>query len=176
MLRVVLFMGQFIFILGGIKSGKSSYAVQLAKKLSRNVVFIATANASDKEMDKRIKFHKSSRPKFWKTIEESENVAEALMSIEDKYEVIIIDCLGLLVSSLLLKDTKAAKEIKKLANVISKSKQTVILVSNNVGDGLVPDNPLGRRFVDLLGFANQLMAKAANQVIFMQAGIPRRLK
>lgn len=169
-------MRQFIFILGGIKSGKSSYAVQLAKKLSKKVAFIATANASDKEMRERIKLHKFSRPKFWKTIEESENVAETLMSIEDKYEVIIIDCLGLLVSNLLLKDAQIIKKMKELANVISKNKQTVILVSNNVGDGLVPDNPFGRRFVDLLGFANQLMAGAANQVIFMQAGIPRRLK
>lgn len=169
-------MKQFIFVLGGIRSGKSSYAVRLAKKLSKEVVFIATAKASDKEMRERIKLHKFSRPKFWKTIEESENVAEALMSIEDKYEVIIIDCLGLLVSNLLLKGTQIIKKMKELANVISRNKRTVILISNNVGDSLVPDNPLGRRFVDLMGFANQLMASAADQVIFMQAGFPMRIK
>ncbi|MFH1288396.1 MAG: bifunctional adenosylcobinamide kinase/adenosylcobinamide-phosphate guanylyltransferase [bacterium] len=167
-------MKNFIFIFGGIRSGKSSYSVRLAKKLSKKVIFIATANASDEEMKKRIKLHKSSRPKFWKTIEENENVTEALESIENKYEVIIIDCLGLLVSNLLLKklkDTEIIKKIKKLADVISKNKQTIILVSNDVGSSLVPDNLLGRRFVDLIGFANQLMAKKANEVIFMRAGI-----
>jgi adenosylcobinamide kinase/adenosylcobinamide-phosphate guanylyltransferase len=172
-------MGRFIFIFGGIRSGKSSYAVQLAKKLSKKVAFIATASASDKEMKKRIKLHRSSRPKFWKTIEENENVSEILENAGNKYEVIIIDCMGLLVSNLLLnevKDTEIIKKINKIAKMILKSKHTVIIVSNDVGSSLVPDNPLGRRFADILGFANQIMAKKADEVIFMQAGIPIKIR
>lgn len=172
-------MKNFIFIFGGIRSGKSSYAVQLAKKLSKKVAFIATASASDEEMKKRIKLHKSSRPKFWKTIEESKNVAEVLGNIGNKYEVILIDCMGLLVSNLLLnelRDEEIIKRINKIAKIISKNRQTIILVSNDVGSSLVPDNPLGRRFADLVGFGNQIMAKNADEVIFMQAGIPVKIK
>ncbi|MEW6089136.1 MAG: bifunctional adenosylcobinamide kinase/adenosylcobinamide-phosphate guanylyltransferase [bacterium] len=172
-------MNKFIFIFGGIKSGKSSYAVQLAKKLGKKVAFIATATASDEEMKKRIKLHKSSRPKTWKTIEENEDVTGMIEKTGNEYEVIIIDCLGLLVSNLFLKELKEPeiiKKIKKLKNVVSKSKRTVILVSNDVGSSLVPDNPLGRRFADLIGFANQIMAKNAEEVVFMQAGVPVKIK
>ncbi|MDD5772703.1 MAG: bifunctional adenosylcobinamide kinase/adenosylcobinamide-phosphate guanylyltransferase [bacterium] len=172
-------MKKFIFIFGGIRSGKSSYAVQLAKKLSKKAAFIATASASDEEMKKRIKLHKSSRPKFWKTIEENENVAEVVERLIVGYDVVIIDCLGLLISNLMYKgitDSQITKKIKILAQVISKKKQNIILVSNDVGSSLVPDNPLGRRFADLVGFGNQIMAKNADEVIFMQAGIPVKIK
>ena len=172
-------MEKFTFVFGGIRSGKSSYAVNMAKKLGRKVAFIATAGASDEEMKKRIKLHKSSRPKFWKTIEEKENIAEILEHMKNKYEVVIVDCLGILISNMMLNgltDGKIIRYIKKLSQVIFKNDQNVILVSNDVGSSLVPENPMGRRFADLLGFSNQIMAKKADKVIFMQAGIPLKIK
>ncbi len=168
-----------VFILGGARSGKSSYAVELAKKLSKRVVFIATAAAGDEEMKKRIKMHKASRPKYWRVIEESKNISSILPKLNDKYEVLIIDCVGLLISNLLAegaKDREIEKRIKKLINIISKVKLNVVLVSNEAGCGIVPDNFLARRFRDLLGLANQMMARKADKVIFMQAGIPVMIK
>lgn len=93
-------MKKLILILGGARSGKSSYAVEMAKKFKKKVVFIATAASSDEEMAKRIALHKSSRPKQWKLIEEGKDISKILPAIKDKYEVVLIDCLGLLVSNL----------------------------------------------------------------------------
>lgn len=172
-------MKKFILILGGTRSGKSRYAVELAKKLNRKVAFIATAISSDEEMKKRIKLHKISRPQHWKLIEEGRNISSILSKLKSKYEVALIDCLGLLISNLLmenLKDKEIERRIKKLINAISKTNLTIILISNEVGMGIVPDNPLARRFRDLVGLANQMIAKNADEVIFMQAGIPLRIR
>ncbi len=172
-------MGKIIFILGGARSGKSSYAVRLAKKLSKRVAFIATATYLDEEMKERIKMHKALRPRQWKVIEEDKDISSILMKLKGKYEVVLIDCLGLLVSNLLtdnLKDREILAKIKKLISTILKVKFTIILVSNEVGCGIVPDNLLARRFRDLLGQANQMLAKIADEVIFMQSGIPLTIK
>ena len=172
-------MGKLILILGGARSGKSRYAVNLAKKLSKSVAFIATATFPDGEMKERIKIHKSLRPRQWKVIEEGKNISAILPKLKEKYEVVLIDCLGLLISNLLadnLDDKKIAAKIKKLINSILKVKLTTITVSNEVGSGIVPDNPLARRFRDLLGLANQMIAKKADRVILMQAGIPITIK
>ena len=172
-------MSKLIFVLGGARSGKSSYAVNLAKKLNKKTAFIATADANDSEMRSRIKKHKLSRPRKWKLIEESREIAKVLTGIKNKYEVILVDCLGLFVSNLLcdnLSDTQILKRLKKLPNAISGSDSTVILVSNEVGGGIVPDNPLARRFRDLVGSANQVFAKNANTVIVMHSGIPIVIK
>lgn len=172
-------MKQFILILGGVRSGKSSYAVELAKKLKRRTVFIATATVSDSEMKKRIELHKKSRPRQWKLIEEDKDISLILPKLKGKYEVVLIDCLGLLIYNLLednLDDKKIEIRIKKLINTILKLKATTILVSNEVGMGIVPINPSARRFRDLVGLSNQLVAKKADEVIFMQAGIPMSIK
>ena len=172
-------MKQFILILGGARSGKSSYAVQLAKKFGEPVAFIATAASLDREMKRRIKLHKASRPKKWKLVEEGKDVGLALTKLPGKYKVVLIDCLGLLISNLLitnLKDGQIEKKIKSLIDVILKANRVVILVSNEVGAGIVPENALARRFRDLLGLANQMIAKKADQVILMQAGIPMKIK
>lgn len=170
---------KFILILGGARSGKSSYAVRLAKKFKNKVAFIATATSLDKEMSKRINLHKRSRPRQWKLIEEDKDVSSILFKLKGKYEIVLIDCLGLLISNLLasnLKDKEIEKEIKRLINIILKVNLTTILVSNEVGNGIVPDNPLARRFQDIVGFANQQMARCADEVILMQSGIPMRIK
>lgn len=172
-------MGNIIFILGGARSGKSSYAVKLAREIGKKTIFIATCIMPDREMKKRIKLHRILRPRSWKTITESKDISKALIGLRDRYDVVIIDCLGLLIANLLaeeLEEEKIIKRLKGLAKVISTRKHTIILVSNEVGNGIVPDNPLARRFRDLVGFANQVMAQKADEVIFMQSGIPIRIK
>lgn len=172
-------MKRFIFVLGGAKSGKSRFAVESAKRLGKNVAFIATATSSDEEMKEKIKLHKASRPRHWKLIEEGRDIRAILSKIDGKYEVILIDCLGLLISNLLadnLGDPLIEKMIKGIIKGILDVNCTTILVSNEVGSGIVPDNPLARRFRDLVGTANQRMAEKADEVIFVQSGIPVRIK
>lgn len=170
---------KFILILGGARSGKSRYAVELAKKLNKKVAFIATATSVDKEMNERIKLHKSFRPRYWKVIEEGRDVASILARLETRFGVVLIDCLGLLISNLLadgLKDKEIEKRLKILISTISRLELITILVSNEVGTGIVPDNPLARRFRDLVGFANQMTSKRADEVILIQSGIPMKIK
>jgi len=172
-------MKKFIFILGGARSGKSSYAVELAKRLNKKTVFIATCISFDEEMKKRIKMHKTLRPREWDLIEEGKDISSVLAGFKNKYKVILIDCLGMWLSNLLLdglKDKEIEKEVFKLINSISKFKGVTIIVSNEVGAGIVPHNPLARKFRDLLGIVNQVMAKNADEVIFMQSGIPVIIK
>lgn len=172
-------MKKLILILGGARSGKSNYAVEMAKEFKKKVVFVATAASSDEEMEKRIALHKSSRPKQWELIEEGRDIVSILPALKDKYEVALIDCLGLLVSNLLaddLTDEEIEKRIKKLVEAIQKVNITTIMVSNEVGSGIVPMNALARRFRDLLGLSNQMIAKEADEVVFMRAGIPVKIK
>lgn len=172
-------MGKFIFIVGGARSGKSQCARNLAKGMSKKVAFIATCIPEDEEMKKRIARHRKSRPHGWKTIEEPKKVKSVLAGLKNKFDVVIVDCLGLLISNFLsagLKEDKIEKEIKLIANILLKAKFTSIVVSNETGSGVVPANPLARRFRDMLGLTNQVMAKAANEVISMQSGIPMKIK
>ena len=172
-------MKKFIFILGGVKSGKSEYAVKLAKKITKKVAFIATGTPSDKEMEERIKKHKKLRPIFWKLIEEEKNIVSVLEKLNNKYEVVLIDCLGLWISNLMaenLSEKKIEKMVNNLIKTILKLKFTTIVVSNEVGAGIVPANPVARKFRDILGYTNKMMAKKADQVIFTVAGIPIKIK
>lgn len=170
---------KFILILGGVRSGKSHYAVKTAIKTSKRVAFIATCTSPDAEMKERIKQHRASRPRHWKIFEAGKDMKSIFANLEDRYEVVIIDCLGLWVSNLLmesLKDHQIHKILKELTQVISQSGFTTILVSNEVGCGIVSENPLARRFRDIVGFANQMMAAAADEVFLMSAGIPIKIK
>lgn len=172
-------MARFIFILGGARSGKSSYAVKLAETLSRSVVYIATCVRPDKEMEQRIKRHKKSRPSYWQVIEEGRDVCASLNNIKRRYDVVIIDCLGLLVTNLLLEkrsDAQIISALQRIIQCISRHTATALVVSNDVGSGIIPDNLLGRRFRDLLGTANQMFARKADQVVWMQAGVPVKIK
>jgi len=170
---------KFTFIFGGIRSGKSNYALELAKKSRKKVVFVATACACDKEMEKRIKLHQKSRPKAWATLEEGKDISSALFKLDKNYELALVDCLGVFVSNLLaqgLTEPQVKKKIKELVEGFNRLKMDVIVVSNEVGLGLVALNSLARRFQDLLGFANQQMAECAHEVIFMRAGLAQKLK
>ena len=173
-------MSKMIFVFGGARSGKSRYAAELAKKLGKNTVFIATATALDEEMKERIRLHKISRPKTWSLIEEPKNLSGVILGLKPAYSVAIIDCLGLWISNLLManiKDRSIEKSVEELTCSISKAKAgLIIIVSNEVGGGIVPGDPVSRRFRDLAGLANQIIAARADEVIVMQAGIPVKIK
>ncbi len=173
-------MSKMTFVLGGARSGKSRYALEEAKKHGGKTVFIATAAALDEEMKKRIRLHRISRPKGWGLIEESINLSNVILGLKPVYDVAIIDCVGLWVSNFLManmKDRAIEKKIRELVHSIFKTKTgLVIIVSNEVGAGIVPGDPLSRRFRDLVGLANQIIAAKADEVIMMQAGIPVKIK
>ena len=175
--------GKTILLLGGARSGKSTLAQELAGQMGNKVLFIATGEPLDEEMKTRIEEHKKSRPKNWKTLEAPQNIGKALRAHIGDAEVIIIDCLTLLVSNLLKNETaypeaekQVLSEINELISIMKVSPAHFIIVSNEVGLGLVPDNNLGRVYRDLLGKANQLIAQYADTVYFMAAGIPLKLK
>lgn len=172
-------MGKFIFIVGGARSGKSRYGQDLAKSMGEKIAFVATCIPGDKEMKKRVALHKSSRPSHWKTIEEPKNLKSVVGALKNKFDVVIIDCLGILVSNLLVNgssEKQIQNEITSVASVLSKPGLSSVVVSNDVGAGIVPDNALARKFRDILGLANQVMADSADEVILMQSGIPVTIK
>lgn len=170
-----------IFITGGARSGKSNLAVQLAKKLEGKVAFVATACAGDEEMAKRILLHRKSRPEEWTTIEEPIDVASAIKSACG-YDVVIVDCLTLLLSNLMFENggmrgtNDILNKIEELAEAAKDFGGAVMVVSNEVGMGIVPDNELARKFRDLAGRANQIMAGAADEVYVCFSGIPVQIK
>ncbi|OGW75190.1 MAG: bifunctional adenosylcobinamide kinase/adenosylcobinamide-phosphate guanylyltransferase [Omnitrophica bacterium RBG_13_46_9] len=172
-------MREFIFIVGGARSGKSRYAQGLAKKIGKKIAFIATCIPGDSEMRERVRLHKKKRPRHWKVIEEPMDVKFALSKLKNRSDVVVIDCLGLFISNLLsagLSENMITKKIASLASFLSKAEFTSIVVSNEVGGGIVPENALARKFRDLTGLANQVMARKADTVIFMQSGVPLRIK
>lgn len=173
-------MSKMILILGGARSGKSKHAISLAKRTNKRTVFIATATALDEEMKQRIRLHKISRPKSWGLIEEPANLSDVLRKLKSTYGVALIDCMGLWITNLLMagiKDRVIEKKIEEFTDNIFKAKAAfIIVVSNEVGSDIVPSDPLSRKFRDLVGLANQMLAKKADKVIFMQAGIPLIIK
>ena len=172
------------FILGGARSGKSRFAQELAAKLGKKVLFVATCEPLDEEMNARIEVHKRSRPSTWKTLETPTDVAKAMRSKIGDAEVVIIDCLTLLVSNLMgTEDTDAetlekrvSAELEDLVAFMRTTEAHFIIVSNEVGLGLVSPYPAGRVYRDALGMANQMLAKHADEVYFMVAGIAIALK
>ena len=171
-------------ILGGARSGKSSLAEKIARDSGRSVLYIATATAGDEEMAERIRNHKVSRPAQWQTLECSLNIGRRLDA--PRAEVVIVDCITLLVSNILLsfpEDTPAETvmqkvniELEELIGAQSRIGGQWLVVSNEVGLGLVPPYPQGRIYRDVLGRANQILAQAASRVILMVAGIPMVVK
>lgn len=169
------------FILGGARSGKSRYAEHLAKeheKLAKRIIYIATAECLDDEMQKRINHHQSHRPSHWHTIEEPYDLAAVIDCYDNKETVLLIDCLTLWLTNLLSLDDDNLMNHYKQA-LIERLKNTfadVIVVSNETGLGVVPMGQLSRRFVDESGFLHQSVAAMADEVIFCVAGLPLTVK
>jgi adenosylcobinamide kinase/adenosylcobinamide-phosphate guanylyltransferase len=171
-------MGKITLILGGARSGKSTYALNLAGK-KKKVAFIATGQGLDREMRERILKHRQARPKNWKTFEEPRDLTALISGMGDDFDCIIIDCLTLLVANLILaKDKEKAilEKFKALLFQLRRKKAKVVLVANEVGLGIVPVSKLGREFRDIAGRINQLAAKEAGKVYFITAGIPLKIK
>lgn len=166
-------------ILGGARSGKSRYAEQLALSSSKSVVYIATAQAQDREMQTRIRHHQASRPSHWLTIEEPVALAATLKAYAQPERLLLVDCLTLWLTNLLCTEDSEQRlqtETDALYALIPQLSGDLILVSNETGLGVVPLGELTRRYVDEAGRLHQGLAAQMQQVIFMIAGLPQVLK
>ncbi len=164
-----------ILILGGARSGKSRHAMRLAEEKAENPVLIATAVAGDGEMRQRIARHRRDRGANWTTVEEPLELAAAIER-RAPGTVAVVDCLTLWMSNLLHEERDCEAEVKRLLEVVENSPSELILVSNEVGLGIVPATRLGRRFRDEQGSLNQRLAEVAGEVVFLAAGLPLPLK
>lgn len=167
------------FVLGGVRSGKSSFAQQVALR-SPKVVFIATAKPSDAEMRMRIERHRQTRPHQWETREVPLDLDLAISELRDKDQVALVDCLTVFLANV-MGEARGSDGIlqgytNRLCSALTHTKSTVILVSNEVGSGVHPPTELGRRYCDLLGELNQRVAALADNVVLMVAGVPLAIK
>lgn len=180
------------FIIGAARSGKSAYAVELATKLGAPTLYVATAEAIDSEMRARICRHRADRPRTWRTLEAPLDFAHRIASEADPGSTVIIDCLTVWLGNLLqqhVRDANAPKEseierarrqalaeLELVCRLPGAQQLQLIVISNEVGAGLVPPYPLGRIYRDLLGEINQLVARRADTVLLLVAGLPLELK
>jgi len=178
-------MGKLTFIIGGARSGKSDHAERLAERERRPVLYIAAAQPLDDEMRHRIAAHWQRRPIEWETLELPSDIGRHLLSQPPRAEVVVLDCLTLLVSNKVLQaapdpdqpDEGTARamveqEVETLLKAVNEIPARWLVVSNEVGQGIVPAYPMGRLFRDLLGWANKQLAQKAHDVVWMVAGIP----
>ncbi len=165
-----------LLVLGGARSGKSRHAQAVAEASGGALVFIATAQAFDREMTDRIARHRADRDARWRTLEAPLALAEAIAAADRPGATVLVDCLTLWASNLLLADADTDAAAAALVATLERTSARIILVSNEVGFGIVPDNALARRFRDVAGLLNQRVAAAVAQVDFVIAGLPQRLK
>ncbi len=163
-------------ILGGARSGKSAYAMQLASTAGLHPVYIATAIAGDKEMATRIAAHRAQRSNAWTTIEEPLRLADTLATHSEARTPVVIDCLTLWLSNIMAAEHDPELETTRLLDTLRAAPGPVLLVANEVGLGIVPDNKLARDFRDAHGKLNQAIAAAAVRVVFLAAGLPIIMK
>ncbi|HLC41058.1 MAG TPA: bifunctional adenosylcobinamide kinase/adenosylcobinamide-phosphate guanylyltransferase [Methylomirabilota bacterium] len=162
-------------ILGGARSGKSRYAIEQALATGGRVAFIATAEALDAEMARRIAHHRRERPAHWVTVEAPTDLVGAVQDLTSRVDTLIIDCLTIWVANRCQResaDDALLADADALADLVKARRVTMLLVSNEVGQGVHPETELGLRFRDLLGVVNQRVAAAADQVVLMVAGLP----
>ncbi len=166
-------------VLGGVRSGKSRYAQELATR-GKRVAFIATAEACDDDMRQRIARHRADRPANWTTFEAPLALEETLLTCGNQFDTILVDCLTVWTSNVMSHeasdDVRVLAHADRLADVLRRISASVILVSNEVGSGIHPNSEIGRHFRDLLGFVNQRIAAAADEVILLVAGCPLFVK
>ncbi len=172
-------MKEILFVTGGCRSGKSRFALEFADCHFKRKIFVATCQDLDPEMQQRIKEHQKARGRDWQTVEVLTALSETVASHSSQADVILIDCLTLWVSNLLAENTSQEEILIRadaLTQAINQAPCSVILVSNEVGTGIVPENELARRFRDVAGLVNQKVAACANRVVWMVAGIPVPIK
>lgn len=185
-------MGRLILITGGARSGKSSFAEETARKLGRSILYVATAIPFDEEMKDRVRRHRERRPDGWETVEAYRDLDEKLAGKLKGKAAVLLDCITVMVSNLMLEsnmdweslgseeiqaaETRTGLEIDKLLKVVSAADIPFILVTNELGMGVVPPTVLGRAIRDIGGRANQLLAGAADEVYLCVSGIPVKIK
>lgn len=178
-------MSKIILVTGGARSGKSKFAESLARKLGDKAAYIATAQIFDEEMEYRVKLHKERRDSFWTTYEAPFEADQVIMKVAETFDVILFDCVTMYLTNYLYKDNLSdEKKIYRNAEILigrliyaaKISNITVIFVSNEVGEGIVPENKLARIFRDVAGLANQKIAAQAEKVFLTVAGIAVDLK
>ncbi len=185
-------MAKITFILGGVRSGKSAFAEQLAVDSGLPKIYLATAEAGDAEISQRITAHRNRRGDGWQTIEEPIDIVNIITSAchpafiagsvevprpRDKHGVtILVDCLTLWLSNLLHYNHDIEQKTEELIEALKATKNNIILVSSEVGQGVIPDNALARQFVDAAGILHQKIASVADEVFFVTAGISQKLK
>lgn len=186
-------MGKAILITGGARSGKSSYAEKLARELEGNVLYIATSIPFDEEMKNRVKKHRESRPSEWNTYEGFRGLGRVISEKGGQYKGILLDCVTVMVTNLLLEypgidyenasyedfevvERAINEEIEELLKGVSQADATVIMVTNELGSGIVPENLLGRVFRDIAGRVNQHIAEHCDEVFITVCGLPLKLK
>lgn len=167
-----------VLVLGGARSGKSAWAQQYVEEHFESYLFLATARVLDEEMADRVRRHKASRGPHWQLIEEPVEIARTLSTDCGRVEAVLVDCLTVWLGNVLLE--KGGKEVERyqdgLLDALKTGERSLILVSNEVGMGIVPESPLGREFRDHAGRLNQRIAALADKVVLMVAGLPLFLK
>ena len=163
-------------ILGGARSGKSRHAEAMVEEAAANGLYIATAAAGDGEMAMRIRHHRERRGPFWTTVEEPLNLAHAIEAHALPGRPILVDCLTLWLSNLMMEGRAVEAATDRLLTALEEATVPVVLVANEVGQGIVPDNALARAFRDHAGRVNQRIAAAADRVVMMVAGLPMTVK
>ena len=169
-------LSRLTLVLGGARSGKSRYAEELIARAEPPWVYLATAQALDDEMQERIDHHRRRRDARWRTVEAPIELPQALDELGENGQPILVDCLTLWLSNALLADTDLTIAGDRLIAALTEAPGPVVVVSNEVGLGIVPDTPLGRRFRDAQGRLNQQVAAIADHVVLLAAGLPLTLK
>lgn len=186
-------MGKIILVTGGARSGKSTYAENLAKSFGDELMYIATSIPFDDEMKDRVKKHRERRPANWGTFEGYKNLKEVWNIKDFSYKVILLDCITIMVTNLLLDfggdnvenlsheeldniEKNILQEVRDFLDEAAKNPEPVIMVTNEVGFGIVPDNKLARIYRDIAGRVNQYIASRADEVSLVVCGIPVKIK
>ncbi len=167
-----------VLVLGGARSGKSTYAFRLAESEFKHPVYLATAEALDAEMAERIELHRKTRGRKWICVEQPLNIAGVIRDPPRTCDGILLDCLTMWLSNILLKEGESSFEKRRneFLAALQGTRVPAVIVSNEVGMGIVPENELGRKFRDLAGWLNQDVAEIADRVVFVAAGLPMVLK
>jgi adenosylcobinamide kinase / adenosylcobinamide-phosphate guanylyltransferase len=168
--------GELTVLIGGARSGKSRLALERAQALPGELVYVATGEALDTEMSERIARHRAERGARWRTVEEPLDLAGAIARESSGGNVLVVDCLTLWLSNLIFRERDVGAATTSLLEALARRRGTVLLVSNEVGMGIVPENALARRFRDEAGRLNQAVARVADEVVLVCAGLALRMK